>query len=109
MLLERTLVVLYLAGCVGIAGSTRIGKHCAIGGGVGIAGPLEIADHVTLTGGTTVLQSIRRSGVYSSGAPVETNQKWHRNYLRIKQLDEMARRLKELESRLLDEAPGNEE
>ncbi|UCE89039.1 MAG: UDP-3-O-(3-hydroxymyristoyl)glucosamine N-acyltransferase [Pseudomonadota bacterium] len=98
-----------IAGCVGIAGSTRIGKHCAIGGGVGIAGHLEIADHVTLTGGTTVLQSIRRSGVYSSGAPVETNQKWHRNYLRIKQLDEMARRLKELESRLLDEAPGNEE
>lgn len=98
-----------IAGCVGIAGSTRIGRHCAIGGGVGIAGHLEIADHVTLTGGTIVLQSIKKAGVYSSGAPVETNQKWHRNFLRFKQLDEMARRLKELESGPGGDAPGSRE
>ncbi|MFK5970903.1 MAG: UDP-3-O-(3-hydroxymyristoyl)glucosamine N-acyltransferase [Candidatus Marithrix sp.] len=85
-----------IAGCVGIAGSTKIGKNCLIGGGVGISGHLEIVDNVCVTGGSIVLRSIRKSGVYSSGTPIETNQHWHRNYLRFKQLNEMAQRLKEL-------------
>ena len=86
-----------IAGCVGIAGSTRIGRYCMIGGGVGIAGHLELVDHVHVTGGSIVLQSIREPGIYSSGAPLELNQRWHRNYHRFKHLDEMARRLRTLE------------
>lgn len=82
-----------IAGCVGIAGSTTIGRQCALGGGVGVSGHLEIADGVTVTGGSVVLQSIRESGVYSSGVPLEPNQAWHRNYARFRKLDEMARRL----------------
>ncbi|HHB92802.1 MAG TPA: UDP-3-O-(3-hydroxymyristoyl)glucosamine N-acyltransferase [Thioploca sp.] len=85
-----------IAGCVGIAGSTKIGKNCLIGGGVGISGHLEIVDNVCVTGGSIVLRSIRKPGVYSSGTPIETNQHWHRNYLRFKQLNEMAQRLKKL-------------
>jgi len=86
-----------IAGCVGIAGSTKIGKNCLIGGGVGISGHLEIVDNVCVTGGSIVLRSIKKPGVYSSGTPIETNQHWHRNYLRFKQLNEMAQRLKKLE------------
>ncbi|MEK8018675.1 MAG: UDP-3-O-(3-hydroxymyristoyl)glucosamine N-acyltransferase [Candidatus Parabeggiatoa sp.] len=86
-----------MAGCVGIAGSTCIGSYCLIGGGVGIAGHLEIVDHVQITGGSLVMQSIREPGVYSSGTPLELNQRWHRNYHRLKSLDDMARRLKKLE------------
>ena len=33
-----------IAGCVGIAGSTTIGKYCQIGGSAGILGHLKIAD-----------------------------------------------------------------
>lgn len=80
-----------------VAGSTRIGKNCMIGGQVGISGHLEIADNVTLTGGTTVLQSIKEAGVYSSGTPHEPNRQWHKNFLRFKQLDEMSKRIRELE------------
>jgi len=83
-----------IAGCVGIAGSTRIGNHCMIGGGVGIVGHIEIVDNVQITGGSIVLQSIKKSGTYSSGTPLEANFTWRKNYNRFKQLDEMARRLK---------------
>ena len=86
-----------IAAGTGIAGSTTIGRNCMIGGSVGISGHLEIADNVTLTGRTTVLQSVKEPGVYSSGTPVEPNQQWHKNYTRFKQLDDMARRIKTLE------------
>ncbi len=86
-----------IAACTGIAGSTTIGKRCAIGGGVGIIGHLTITDDVHITGTTFVSKSILHSGVYSSGTPMETNQQWRRNQARMKQLDEMARRLRDLE------------
>lgn len=86
-----------IAGCTGVAGSTTIGRHCAIGGGAGISGHLEIADGVQLTGTTFVTQSIHEKGVYSSGTPFEPVAAWRRNYVRMKQLDDMARRLHELE------------
>lgn len=86
-----------IAGCTGIAGSARIGRRCAIGGGVGILGHLEIADDVQITARTLVTQSITASGSYSSGAPLETTAAWRKNHARMKQLDEMAKRLHELE------------
>jgi UDP-3-O-[3-hydroxymyristoyl] glucosamine N-acyltransferase len=86
-----------------VAGSTRIGKNCMIGGQVGISGHLTIADNVTLTGGTTVLQSIKEAGVYSSGTPHEPNRQWHKNFLRFKQLDEMSKRIRELEKQLAEQ------
>jgi len=89
-----------IAGCVGIAGSTQIGKRCLIGGGVGIVGHIEITDDVHITGGSNVLQSIKKPGVYSAGAPLQKNQEWHKNYLRFKQLDKMSRHLTELERQM---------
>ncbi len=86
-----------MAAGTGIAGSTVIGRNCMIGGSVGISGHLIIADNVTLTGRTTVLQSIKEPGVYSSGTPAEPNRQWHKNYSRFKQLDEIAKRIKTLE------------
>ncbi len=89
-----------IAACTAVAGSAIIGEHCAIGGCVGIVGHLEIADNVTITGMSHVSRAIRKPGVYSSGTPLEENAVWHRNFIRLKQLDDMARRLKKLEKRL---------
>lgn len=89
-----------MAALSGIAGSTTIGRNSMIGGSVGVSGHLTLADNVTLTGRTTVLQSIKEPGVYSSGTPVESNRQWHKNYTRFKQLDEMAKRIKALEKQL---------
>jgi len=93
-----------IAGCTGIAGSTTIGKRCAIGGGVGIIGHLEIVDDVHITATTFVSKSILKPGVYSSGTPLESNHQWRKNIVRMKQLDEMARRIKELEERMDDKS-----
>lgn len=89
-----------MAGCVGVAGSAEIGEHCAIGGGVGILGHLEIADGVTVTAMSLVPNSIKERGVYSSGTPLEPKSHWQKNYIRFKQLDDMARRIKQLEKAL---------
>ena len=89
-----------VAGCVGIAGSAEIGRHCAFGGGAGILGHLEIADGVTVTAMSLVTNSIKEPGVYSAGTPLEPKSHWQKNYVRFKQLDEMARRLKALEKQL---------
>jgi len=86
-----------IAACVGIAGSATIGRYCAIGGGVGIVGHIEIADRVQITGGSTVLQSIDEPGVYSSGTPLQPTRHWQRNYQRLKQLDELTKRVQVLE------------
>ncbi|MGV6818693.1 MAG: UDP-3-O-(3-hydroxymyristoyl)glucosamine N-acyltransferase [Thiotrichales bacterium] len=89
-----------IAGCTGIAGSAKIGRHCAIGGGAGIVGHIEIADHVIITGTSFITQDIKEPGTYSSGVPFSESGKWRRNYVRFNQLDQMARRLKQVEKQL---------
>ena len=89
-----------LAGCAAVAGSASIGRNCLIGGGAGVLGHLDVADGVTITAMTLVTHSIREPGVYSSGAPLETNRAWRRNAARMRQLDAMARRIGALEKQL---------
>ena len=89
-----------IAAATAIAGSAKIGKHCQIAGLVGIVGHVEIADNVHITGMSMVSHSIREPGVYSSGTPLQANNQWQRNAVRLKQLDQMSRRLKDLEQQL---------
>lgn len=93
-----------IAGCAGVAGSATIGKNCIIGGGTCINGHVEIGDQVHMTGMTMATHSISEPGVYSSGTGVEANSKWRKSAVRIKQLDDMFRRLKALEKRLPGDA-----
>jgi len=86
-----------LAGCSAVAGSARIGRYCMIGGNAGVLGHLELADRVTITAKSLVTHSIRESGEYSSGVPLQDNRQWRRNATRFKHLDEIARRLSALE------------
>ncbi len=88
-----------IAGCVGIAGSTRIGRNCMIAGGVGIVGHIEIADNVQITGGSIVLQSITKSGTYSSGTPLEPSQHWRRNFHQFKHLNDIAKCVQTLKNK----------
>ena len=86
-----------LAGCVGIAGSAVIGERCTVGGGVGITGHIEVADDVHVTGMSFVNRSVDSAGAYSSGMPLMENREWRKNMVRLKQLDDLARRLAALE------------
>lgn len=89
-----------IAAGVAIGGSATIGKRCTIGGAAAIAGHLEIADDVHLTATSAVPNTISEPGIYSSGMPVQDNRTWRRNVARLRQLDEMAKRLKSLEKKL---------
>ncbi len=89
-----------IAACVGIAGSTKIGKRCTIGGQAGILGHLEITDDVHITAATLVTNSIAQSGTYSSSLKAGPLDKWRKNAARLHHLDEMNRRLRQLEENL---------
>ena len=89
-----------IAACVGIAGSTHIGKRCTLAGQVGVVGHIEITDDVHITGATVVSHTIREPGTYSSGTPLEAYSSWLKNAVRMRQLDDMARRLKKLEQKI---------
>ncbi|HHO59501.1 MAG TPA: UDP-3-O-(3-hydroxymyristoyl)glucosamine N-acyltransferase, partial [Thiotrichales bacterium] len=72
---EHTVVSAY----TGIAGSTKIGRDCLIGGGVGIRDNIEIADGTVITGRSFVSSSVREPGVYSSSVLLDTNSNWKKN------------------------------
>lgn len=92
-----------IAAHTGISGSATIGARCIVGGKAGFAGHIVVADDVIIGGGTSVTGSIRSPGVYAGGGtPADTLQRWRRNMARFSQLDEMARRLRDLERRMKD-------
>ena len=86
-----------IAGCTGIAGSTKIGSYCIIGGGACISDHLTIVDRVVIGGMGAVGQSINEPGVYSSGTPVLKNKEWRRNMLHFQHLDQLVKRIRQLE------------
>jgi len=89
-----------MAACAGVAGSSRIGKHCAIGGAARIMGHIEIADHVTIAATTFVTKSIRNAGTYSAVLPAESEREWARTIAHLRSLERLAKRVRELESRI---------
>jgi len=86
-----------IAACVGIAGSTTVGKRCIIGGRVGLTGHITLCDDVVVLGTSFISHSISKPGVYSSALPSEEAGVWRRIVGRIKRLDSMAKRLRALE------------
>ena len=85
------------AGCVGVAGSARIGRHCTAGGGAIILGHLEIVDHVHITAATLITRSIHKPGQYSGSFPFDDNASWEKNAATLRQLHALRDRLRALE------------
>lgn len=88
----------------GVAGSTVVGARCIIGGGVSISGHLTVGDDVYLMGRASVSKSLPEPGTYSSAIGVEEAGKWRKLAARFKRLDNMARKLAELERKLMTDA-----
>lgn len=96
-----------IAGCTAIAGSVEIGHSCTIAGGVGIAGHLSICPGVTITAMTLVSRSIEQPGVYSGSMPMDESTRWRKTSARLRRLDDMARRIRQLEQQA--ESKGEQE
>lgn len=86
-----------ICGCAAIAGSVTIGKYCIMGGASGAVGHITIADKVQVSAMSLVSKSISEPGMYSSGTGHMKTAEWKRNIVRFQQLDNIARRLKEIE------------
>lgn len=86
-----------IAGCAAIAGSARIGQNCLIGGGAGVVGHISICDGVTIQAMALVTRDIKKTGIYGSVAPLQDSKNWRKTAVRIKQLDDLARRIQKLE------------
>jgi UDP-3-O-[3-hydroxymyristoyl] glucosamine N-acyltransferase len=86
-----------IAGCVGIAGSTRIGRNCKIGGAAMIGGHLEIADNVVIGAASALGDSIPKGGVYHGAVPAMPQREWMRMLAALLRLRSLTDRVRALE------------
>lgn len=89
-----------IAGATGIAGSAKIGKHCKIGGAAMILGHLEIADHVTISPGTMITRSLVKAETYTALMPFQTHKAWLNTAAKVRNLDSLSDKIKNLEKEL---------
>ncbi|HEY1058679.1 MAG TPA: UDP-3-O-(3-hydroxymyristoyl)glucosamine N-acyltransferase [Limnobacter sp.] len=88
-----------MAGCVGIAGSTRIGARCTVGGAAMILGHLNIPDGTHISAATTVMSSIKEAGAYTGIFPMEEHKNWERTAVSLKQLVKLRGELRDLQKK----------
>jgi len=89
-----------IAGCVGIAGSTRIGRNCRIGGAAMISGHIDICDGTLVRGASTVGRSIDKPGDYTGAFPILEHRTWRRLAIEWPQFATFGRRLRALERKV---------
>ena len=89
-----------MAAMSGVAGSTKVGKRCMIGGGAVMINQLTICDDVLFTFRSIVTRSVKEPGTYSGHLPAEEAGAWRKNAARFRKLDELASRLIEAEREL---------
>ncbi len=97
-----------IAAQTGVSGSTRLGAKCMIGGQVGFAGHLTIADETKLGAQAGVGSSIKEKGQLLIGTPAIPIGDFKRVHVHFKNLDNIAKRLRQLEERLNQLDVGNE-
>jgi UDP-3-O-[3-hydroxymyristoyl] glucosamine N-acyltransferase len=65
-----------------------------------LVGHIEVCDNVLITAMSMITRSITEPGSYSSGTVMQPSAEWRKSAARFRQLDDMARRLQQLEKRL---------
>lgn len=86
-----------MAACVGVAGSTVIGRRCTIAGAAMLSGHLVLGDDVHVSGGTAVTSNISTPGRYTGVYPFAEHTQWQRNAAVLSQLAQLRRRLRAIE------------
>ncbi|HVR95918.1 MAG TPA: UDP-3-O-(3-hydroxymyristoyl)glucosamine N-acyltransferase [Thermoanaerobaculia bacterium] len=97
-----------LCGQAGIAGSTRLGDYVVLAGQAGVAGHIELGDRVQVAAKSAALTSVE-PGTTVAGIPAVEMRRWRRQTVLVARLEEMKRRLRELEKRLGVESTEREE
>lgn len=79
----------------GIAGSTKLGEWCMIGGGAGITGHVTIGNRVQAGAHTGITGNVK-DGITVSGYPHMEQHKFRRSYAALRSLPEMMTELSQL-------------
>ena len=79
-----------ISGCVGIAGSTTIGKRVMVGGAAGFTGHLQVCDDAVISAMTLVTKSITEPGTYTAVMPLMKHDDWLKNVAHLRRLDALA-------------------
>lgn len=79
-----------ISGCVGIAGSTTIGKRVMVGGAAGFTGHLQVCDGAVISAMTLVTKSITEPGTYTAVMPLMKHDDWLKNVAHLRRLDALA-------------------
>ena len=90
-----------MAGCVGVAGSAKIGKYCTFGGAAMVLGHLTIADRVHISSGSLVSRSILEAGQYTGFYPLAKNAEWGKSAAIVRNLASMRDKIRTLEKTLM--------
>ncbi len=98
-----------MAGCVGVAGSARIGKYCTFGGAAMVLGHLTIADHVHVSSASMVSRSIHEAGQYTGFYPLAKNAEWEKSAAIVRNLSAMREKIRELEKSVKSLSEKNNE
>ena len=73
-----------MAAMCGVAGSTKLGEHCILGGQVGIAGHLTVADNTSFGAQTGLISNIDKPGQQYFGTPALPYMEYMRSYAMFK-------------------------
>lgn len=85
-----------ISGCVGIAGSTKIGRRVMVGGGAGFTGHMEVCDGAVISAMTLVTKSITVPGMVTGVLPQMKHEDWLKNIAHLRRLDKLAKEVKEI-------------
>lgn len=94
-----------LCGQAGIAGSTRLGDGVVLAGQAGVTDHLRLGDGVQVAAKSAVLGDVE-PGLRVAGIPAAPLREWRRQVVRVSHLDDLQRRIRELERRLAGPAAG---
>lgn len=87
-----------IAAQTGISGSTKVGKNCMFGGQVGLVGHIHIADGTRINAQSGLSKSVTEPNVALNGSPAFDYKSSLKSQAIFRNLPELEKRVKELES-----------
>ena len=82
----------------GVAGSTKIGKRCRIGGQVGIVGHITIGDNVKIQAQSGIGRNVKDDEVLQ-GSPAINYGDYNKSYVHFKNLPKLVSTINQLEKK----------
>jgi UDP-3-O-[3-hydroxymyristoyl] glucosamine N-acyltransferase len=90
---------------VGIAGSSKLGNYVVLAGQAGVAGHLKIGDKAIISGQSGVMVDVPEGGKWL-GSPAQPDKEMKRQFIAVRHLPDLLKRVAELEKRLGAQGKG---